>query len=236
MEASVVLPTEITVSLMPEEKAKFYSKALIVRLDDSKDPFTIGSFVLTDKRFMFVTDVVNKSVDLVSVTSASTDFEYVVGLVSSGNSDIKSPWVNMMVIATISVEKDCFGLVPDNKELVQAVCIAMIELKTGRHEVNPSDNTKQDRLAKDEIANKEPEGLSKTVGEGEGSAPVATQEEVDWEGLKEEVKKKMDCFTPQMAEERYDYLSRKPISELTDAEFEERLALVERLSQRGPKK
>jgi hypothetical protein len=87
---------------------------------------------------MFVTDVVNKSVELASVTSVSTDYNCVVGVVSSGDSDIKSPWVNMMVIATTSGEKDCLGLVPDDEELVQAVCIAMMELKTRGHEANPA--------------------------------------------------------------------------------------------------
>ena len=50
------------------------------------------------------------------------------------------------------------------------------------------------------------------------------------------VKEKLDSLTPQMAEERYNYLSGKPISELTDAEYEERLALAERLSERANKK
>lgn len=99
---------------------------------------SVGSLVLTDRRLMFVTDVVNKSVELASVTSVSTDYNCVVGVVSSGDSDIKSPWVNMMVIATTSGEKDCLGLVPDDEELVQAVCIAMMELKTRGHEANPA--------------------------------------------------------------------------------------------------
>jgi len=92
------------------------------------------------------------------------------------------------------------------------------------------------RLARGEITEEEFEGLTKVVGDGEGSAPDATREEVDWKGLEEEVKKKLDGLTPQMAEERYDYLSTKPISELTDAEYEERLALAEKLSERANKK
>ncbi len=94
----------------------------------------------------------------------------------------------------------------------------------------------RNRLAKGDITEEEFERLTRTVGEGEGSAPDATQEEVDWKGLEEEVKKKLDGLTPQMAEERYDYLSRRPISELTDAEYEERLALAEKLSERVNKK
>ncbi len=40
--------------------------------------------------------------------------------------------------------------------------------------------------------------------------------------------KKLDSFTPQMAEQRYKYLQRKPIGELTVAEYDERLALAQR--------
>jgi hypothetical protein len=69
-----------------------------------------------------------------------------------------------------------------------------------------------------------------------GSASNAAQEEADWKRLEEVVKKKLDGLTPQMVEERYDYLSTKPISELTDAEYEERLALAEKLSERANKK
>jgi hypothetical protein len=92
------------------------------------------------------------------------------------------------------------------------------------------------RLAKGEITKEEFEALTRTVGEREGSALDATREEVDWKGLEEEAKKKLDGLTPQMAEERYNYLSGRPISELTDAEYEERLALAEKLSERANKK
>ena len=63
-----------------------------------------------------------------------------------------------------------------------------------------------------------------------------TEESVNWRALEEEATKKLDGFTRQMAEERYDYLSSRPISELTDAEYEERLALAERLSEIADKK
>jgi len=92
------------------------------------------------------------------------------------------------------------------------------------------------RLAEGEITEEEFERLTRTGGEEESSMPDATLEEVDWKGLEEEVKKRLDSFTPQMAEERYDYLSKKPISELTDAEYEERLALAEKLSERVDRK
>jgi hypothetical protein len=92
------------------------------------------------------------------------------------------------------------------------------------------------RLAEGEITEEEFEGLTRTVGEGEGSASDATREAVDWKGLEQDVKKKLDGLTPQMAEERYNYLSSRPISELTDAEYEERLALAEKLSERANKK
>ncbi len=92
------------------------------------------------------------------------------------------------------------------------------------------------RLAKGEITEEEFERLTKAAGEREGSSPEATREVVDWKGLEVEAKKKLDGLTPQMAEERYDYLSKRPISELTDAEYEERLALAEKLSERPSKK
>jgi hypothetical protein len=68
------------------------------------------------------------------------------------------------------------------------------------------------------------------------SRPEATQEkakpkELDEEGKKKldaEVKKKLETLTPQKAEERYNYLQSKSVTELTDAEFEERLALAQR--------
>ena len=46
--------------------------------------------------------------------------------------------------------------------------------------------------------------------------------------IEAEVKKRLEKLEPQKAEERYNYLRGKPISELTDAEFEERLALAQR--------
>lgn len=59
----------------------------------------------------------------------------------------------------------------------------------------------------------------------------AKHEEVD----REEVKKKVQGLSPEMAEERYNYLLSRPISELTDAEYAERLALIDRLTEK-PKK
>lgn len=44
------------------------------------------------------------------------------------------------------------------------------------------------------------------------------------------VKKRLESLTPQQAEQRFNYLQSKPFSELTDAEYDERLALAERLS------
>jgi hypothetical protein len=48
-----------------------------------------------------------------------------------------------------------------------------------------------------------------------------------------EMKKRLAGLTLQEAEERYNYLQGKPFSELTDAEYEERLALAETLSQKS---
>jgi hypothetical protein len=46
--------------------------------------------------------------------------------------------------------------------------------------------------------------------------------------LEAEAKKKLESLTPKEAEERYNHLLSKSVSELTDAEFEERLALAQR--------
>ena len=64
--------------------------------------------------------------------------------------------------------------------------------------------------------------LQPTKGESNGK-------EVD---RSEEVKKKIDSLTPQMAEQRYNYLQSKPIGELTDAEYDERLALASSTSRK----
>ncbi len=47
-----------------------------------------------------------------------------------------------------------------------------------------------------------------------------------------EMKKRLESLTPEEMEKRYNYLRSKSISELTDAEYDERLALVQRLSQK----
>jgi len=82
------------------------------------------------------------------------------------------------------------------------------------------------RLAKGEITQEEFERLAKTVGAGGNSAQEAAQEEL---------KRKLDSLSPQMAEERYKYLSSRPIGELTDAEYDERLALAQKVSGKHSK-
>lgn len=52
--------------------------------------------------------------------------------------------------------------------------------------------------------------------------------------LEAEAKKKVDGLSSDKAEERYIYLSNKPLTELTDEEFQERLLLAQRTS--GKKK
>lgn len=93
-------------------------------------------------------------------------------------------------------------------------------------------DTLRTRLATGDITEEEFERLSKVVGQGESSYSDATREQVDWRKLEEEVKKKLESLTPQEAERRYDDLSRRPISELTDEEYQQRLALAEKLSER----
>jgi hypothetical protein len=67
----------------------------------------------------------------------------------------------------------------------------------------------------------------------QATKPEAPQTKADPKVLEAEVKKKLDRLTPQSAEERYKYLLSRPISELTDSEFEERLALVQRSADKG---
>jgi hypothetical protein len=63
--------------------------------------------------------------------------------------------------------------------------------------------------------------------------PEAAQEKVSPEKVDAEVKKRLEGLTPQKAEERYKYLQSKSVSELTEAEFEERLALAQRASKKS---
>jgi hypothetical protein len=48
-----------------------------------------------------------------------------------------------------------------------------------------------------------------------------------------EIKKRLAALTLQEAEARFNFLQGKPFSELTDAEYEERLALAETLSAKS---
>jgi hypothetical protein len=77
-----------------------------------------------------------------------------------------------------------------------------------------------------------------TVG-GVVPAVESTEDQEDDRRSEEELKEKLDGLSPQEAEERYSYLNGKSISELTDAEYEERLALALKLSDKAagtPKK
>ena len=62
------------------------------------------------------------------------------------------------------------------------------------------------------------------------------QSSVDPRVLAADAKKKVDGLTSEKAEERYLYLSSKPLSELTDAEYQERIALAQRSFEKSPKK
>jgi hypothetical protein len=63
--------------------------------------------------------------------------------------------------------------------------------------------------------------------------PEVTRGEVNPKEVEAQVKKKLEGLTPQKAEERYNYLQSRPISELTDAEIEERLALAQRKPEKS---
>ena len=51
----------------------------------------------------------------------------------------------------------------------------------------------------------------------------------------DELRKRVDSLTPQAAEQRYNYLQSKPIGELTDAEYDERLELAQWDFKKGRK-
>jgi len=61
--------------------------------------------------------------------------------------------------------------------------------------------------------------------EGTQAKPKPQEQGID-------VKKRLEKLTPQEAEERYNYLQSRPISELTDAEYQERLALAQGLTEK----
>jgi len=60
----------------------------------------------------------------------------------------------------------------------------------------------------------------------------AEHQDVDHREIETEAKKKLERLTPDTTEERYDYLQSKPLTELTDAEIEERLALAQRKKEK----
>jgi hypothetical protein len=62
--------------------------------------------------------------------------------------------------------------------------------------------------------------------------PEAPQRRANTREQEAELKKRLEGLTPQEAEARYNYLQTKPFSELTDAEYEERLALAQTLSEK----
>jgi len=63
--------------------------------------------------------------------------------------------------------------------------------------------------------------------------PEAPQVRVSSKNQEAEVKKKLESLTPQEAQERFNYLQSKPFSELTDTEYDERLALALSLSEKA---
>jgi hypothetical protein len=78
-----------------------------------------------------------------------------------------------------------------------------------------------------------PAGVQARAGGGVGPSAEPTEDEEETRRSEEELKKKLDGLSPQEAEARYDYLNGKSISELTDDEYEERLALALRLSDKA---
>ncbi len=67
----------------------------------------------------------------------------------------------------------------------------------------------------------------------QSAGPEPPQEKPPSKEQQAELKKKLEGMTPREAEARYDYLQGKPFSELTDEEYEERLALAQTLSEKS---
>jgi len=65
------------------------------------------------------------------------------------------------------------------------------------------------------------------------TAPEAAQEKPRSKEEAAELKRRLDAMTLKEAEARYNYLQGKPFSELTDEEYEERLALAQTLSEKS---
>ena len=65
------------------------------------------------------------------------------------------------------------------------------------------------------------------------TAPEAAQEKPRSSEEAAELKKRLEAMTHTEAEARYNYLQGKAFSELTDEEYEERLALAETLSKKS---
>lgn len=63
--------------------------------------------------------------------------------------------------------------------------------------------------------------------------PEEPQRKANTREQEAELKKRLEGLTPQKAQERYNYLQSKPFSELTDEEYEERLALAQTLSEKS---
>ncbi|MGH9917316.1 MAG: hypothetical protein ACRD6W_00370, partial [Nitrososphaerales archaeon] len=67
----------------------------------------------------------------------------------------------------------------------------------------------------------------------QSGAPEAAQEKPRSKEEAAELKSRLDAMTLTEAEARYDYLQGKAFSELTDEEYDERLALAETLSKKS---
>ena len=80
--------------------------------------------------------------------------------------------------------------------------------------------------------------VSETIrlqGHKSEQAQEREEPEVDPKEQAAELKKRLDGLTPEKAEQRYNYLASKPLSELSDVEYQERIALAARASMKQKK-
>jgi hypothetical protein len=128
VSASLPVPDIAKRVVQTGEKVKFFSGALFVTRGD----FEVGSFILTERRYLFLRNVGYKEQDLASINGVRVYYDYIVGLISAGLSGVSSGGVHVIEISTgVGVEgfNDSIALIPDDEDLTKSVAEALLELK-----------------------------------------------------------------------------------------------------------
>lgn len=128
MNTSLQNPLEGVLVLEQDETVKFYSKAILTS-EDATEP-NVGQFILTNRRYLFRSGDNNRELALSAITDVATDYDYVIGAISLGLSEITQGWMHVVKISTIDKE-DLIGLIPNDETTTQDLAKAL-ELLTGR--------------------------------------------------------------------------------------------------------